>query len=355
MGRMRVSEPDPSITSRSPLGRRLRLFGTSSIGSVWLGLSVAAIYLLLHVAFDATVWVLGNFPPGESPILASDQWWTDLINAAIIGYLPAAQAIARRGVARDLSELRSELRVGEAEFAALREKATGQGGSISRALALSGIPFGAWLAFTDPTMTLSITKTATDPVFVWALGRTMLMGWLGVRFGVYDFNTTRIYLALGRTAAKVDLLDIRSLSRFVRRGQRSALTWVLFSTIFSLFWLGDAAAQSNLSLLLVVLSMATFSFVGPLVALRQNIVAEKRKELDVLREQIRLARNGPEAARTSPQLANTVAYYQLIESAGEWPIDAANLLRFIAYLFLGLGSWLGGAVAERMLDTALRG
>ena len=203
---------------------------------------------------------------------------------------------------------------------------------------------------------LGVTKSATDPVFVWSLGRTMLMGWLLARFSVYDFKTTRTYLALGRRAAKVDLLDIRTLSPFVRRGQRSALTWMLFSTIFSLFWLGDAAAQSNLRLLLAALSMATFSFVGPLVALRENIVAEKHKELDALREQIRLARDTTDAdeARNSPQLANTVAYYQLIESAREWPIDAANLLRFIAYLLLGLGSWLGGAVVERILDSALR-
>ena len=72
-----------------------------------------------------------------------------------------------------------------------------------------------------------------------------------------------------------------------------------------------------------------------------------------MREQIRLARDRS-AAPGSPALANTAAYYQLIESAREWPIDAANLLRFFGYLLLGLGSWLGGAVVERLLDTALR-
>ena len=50
-----------------------------------------------------------------------------------------------------------------------------------------------------------------------------------------------------------------------------------------------------------------------------------------------------------------ICYYQLIDSAREWPVDAANLLRFIGYLLLGLGSWLGGAVVERILDSAIRG
>ena len=161
-------------------------------------------------------------------------------------------------------------------------------------------------------------------------------------------------MALGRAKVKVDLLDIRSLAPLARRGQRSALAWVLFPMIFSLFWLGDTASQSNPQLLIYVLSMATFAFVGPLVALRQNIVAEKRVELDALRQQIRDVRDQPDAGLDSPQLANTVAYYLLIERTREWPIDAANLLKFIGYLLLGLGSWLGGAVVERVLDTALR-
>jgi len=103
---------------------------------------------------------------------------------------------------------------------------------------------------------------------------------------------------------------------------------------------------------LMVMSMATFAFVGPLVALRHNIVLTKHAELDGLREQIRAARDHPDVA--SPQLANAVAYYRLVASAREWPVDAANLLKFLGYLLLGLGSWLGGAVVERILDSALR-
>jgi hypothetical protein len=209
------------------------------------------------------------------------------------------------------------------------------------------------MTFVDPTASTSATRSLGDPIFLWAIIRHMLLGGLLARFSVYDFNTTRTYIRLGRTSVKVNLLDLRSLAPITRRGQRSALTWVLFSTLLSLFWLGERAAQGNLPLLATVLSMATFAFVGPLIALRGNIVAEKGRELDRLREEIRIARNQPVADPQSPQLANSVAYFQLIESVREWPIDAANLLRFSAYLSLGLGSWLGGALVERILDTAL--
>ena len=93
--------------------------------------------------------------------------------------------------------------------------------------------------------------------------------------------------------------------------------------------------------------MASFAFLGPLIALRHNIRSEKHAELERLHEQIRDARSRPEPAVESPRLANLVGYYQLIDSAREWPIDAANLL-------LGLGSWLGGAVTEQILDRVIR-
>jgi hypothetical protein len=54
-------------------------------------------------------------------------------------------------------------------------------------------------------------------------------------------------------------------------------------------------------------------------------------------------------------LANLIAYYQLIDRTQEWPINAASLLRFFMYVLIGLGSWLGAALVERMLDRTLGG
>ncbi len=58
---------------------------------------------------------------------------------------------------------------------------------------------------------------------------------------------------------------------------------------------------------------------------------------------------------SSPRLADLIAYHQLIDRTREWPIDAANLLKFFMYLLIGLGSWLGGALVERFLDSRLGG
>ena len=131
-------------------GVSLWLLETSPVGLACVGLSIAVGYLLLHAAFDALVPAIWGFPPGELPWWQSDQRWTDFVNAAVIGYLPAAQEIARRGVVRDLAELRPRLRCSDTEFTALSDAATGPGGPIARTLILSGLFFGAWLTFSDP-------------------------------------------------------------------------------------------------------------------------------------------------------------------------------------------------------------
>ncbi len=42
-----------------------------------------------------------------------------------------------------------------------------------------------------------------------------------------------------------------------------------------------------------------------------------------------------------------------LESVREWPFDAPSLVRFALYVALGLGSWLGAAAVERLLDFIL--
>ena len=100
------------------------------------------------------------------------------------------------------------------------------------------------------------------------------------------------------------------------------------------------------------------AFVVPLVGVHNNIQSVKRVELGRLRDEIRVERAtvvNTSSDDVNPRLANLIAYYQLIDRAREWPIDAANLLKFFMYLLIGLGSWFGGALVERLLDSTLGG
>ena len=53
------------------------------------------------------------------------------------------------------------------------------------------------------------------------------------------------------------------------------------------------------------------------------------------------------------RLSNLIAYRGLVEAANTWPFDPGVWLRFAVYVALGLGSWLGGALVDRLIDRAL--
>ena len=48
-----------------------------------------------------------------------------------------------------------------------------------------------------------------------------------------------------------------------------------------------------------------------------------------------------------------LAWEARIESVREWPFDTPTLVRFALFLLIPLGSWLGGAVVERVVDLVL--
>ena len=54
------------------------------------------------------------------------------------------------------------------------------------------------------------------------------------------------------------------------------------------------------------------------------------------------------------RLADLVAWEQRVASGGEWPFSGSTVLRFGLYTAIGLGSWLGAAFVERLLESALR-
>ncbi|RIK94533.1 MAG: hypothetical protein DCC71_23590, partial [Proteobacteria bacterium] len=62
----------------------------------------------------------------------------------------------------------------------------------------------------------------------------------------------------------------------------------------------------------------------------------------------------PAAAAGAKPLADLVAWRGLVAAVHEWPLDAPALSRFLLYLAIPVGSWLGGALVERVVDGVLR-
>ena len=75
-----------------------------------------------------------------------------------------------------------------------------------------------------------------------------------------------------------------------------------------------------------------------------------------MREAMRVGRQGLlESAEATPpgHIADLVAYETRVASIATWPFDLSTLLRFALYVALGLGSWLGAAMVERLVSAVL--
>jgi hypothetical protein len=104
--------------------------------------------------------------------------------------------------------------------------------------------------------------------------------------------------------------------------------------------------------------VAAVVFALPVRGLRRQIRTRKREELARVREEIHrdrelVAKLGAESIEAGGRLPGLLAYSKTIESVREWPFDAPTLTRFFLYVAIPLGSWVGGALVERLLGAAL--
>jgi hypothetical protein len=104
--------------------------------------------------------------------------------------------------------------------------------------------------------------------------------------------------------------------------------------------------------------LAVVVFALPVRGLRRQIQARKAEELARVREEVRLdrdlvARRESDSAEAGARLPGLLAYAKQIESVREWPFDAPTLTRFFLYVAIPIGSWVGGALVERLLGVAL--
>jgi hypothetical protein len=277
----------------------------------------------------------------------------EIVNAVMIGYLVAATVVAVEGARRDLRGLRPLLGGPSQEFEDLLDRATHAPSLFLHVGSALGVGVGVLIVVLDPRVWGQRSFDLGDPHLVWVLFRNLLTNWLAWRLGVHEIVLARGFGLAARRVA-VDLLDPRPLTAFARKSQRSVVLWVGFLVIFSTFWLGDAAGSANVFFLLLILAFLVPVYLLPLLGVHRRLVAAKQAELDRVNERIRRAVSVEGTPPTSQaRLADWIAYRGLLEDAPEWPLNAPALVRSLLFVALGVGSWLGGALVERLLGAIL--
>jgi hypothetical protein len=326
----------------------LRPFEATRLPPVAVGLVLVVIFVVASVA--TRLW-LG--------LAASPYFWPDILNGALFAYVPTMVAYLRRGVLRDLEELRPVLTLDDAGHAAAAARAT----CVDlRVLTLYGV-IGALLLSLMPLFDPALWPGGEPPPWsapsmLFLVVRHAAIGWVAGHAIATEANMNAVVRRLGTSHTRIDLLDLRPLRIFARRAQRSVIAWIPYFCLIALFWLGPAAGSANGVIMIGSLTLIALGFFGSVYGVHGKIVQAKRSALDELREEIRQERSSLLSASESagvgtPRLANLIAYQGLIERTPEWPFGAPTLVRVALLAMLGVASWLGGAMVERLLEAAL--
>jgi hypothetical protein len=336
-----------------------RLFAAVPLPPIGVASGIAAAFILL---FFLTVLATGDwaiFVQRDTP------WWQDrdgrlaILLALLAAYLPAARRSQALSAGRALEALRSSLRwnPGQLEAAQRRIEAVDvRGRRIAGGLGLLAIPATALLVDRNPS--LYFQSGYWDAAHFWMYGLASIFTWNGGVLVRTLWHHARTFSDLARNTPEVDLLDLGGFEPFMRQGLRAALPGIVLLSFLGLnvpdrgfLWAIGVFAP-------LALFLTSLPLVPPLRAVHQRVRAAKQAELDrvgaAIRGEDRALRASPIGARSSDaSLADLLAWRDFVESRPAWPFGGSLRLRLLIFVVIPLGSWLGGALVERLLDGLL--
>jgi hypothetical protein len=336
-----------------------RAFGAIPLAPAWIAAGLALALLCLFLVTVIATGDLAEFMEREG------RWWQDrdgrlaVLIVLFTAYLPAARRYEELGVRRNLREIHSSVdwAPGQLEAVAggLRD-VDPHGRRVACALALVAIPVTALLVDRDPS--LYFRSGYWDATHFWTYGLAAVLCWnVGALVHAISLHA-RAFSRVARSIPEVDLLNLSVFGPFVRQGMLSALPGVVVLSFLALN-LADRGFLWAIGVLgSVALTWTTGSLLLVIRGVRDRIHAAKEMELAGVNAAIRGDSGTLDGAAIAARagelsLGDLLAYRAFVESVPEWPFDAPARTRFLLYLAIPIGSWLGGALVERLLDAAL--
>jgi hypothetical protein len=333
------------------------IYRRAPVSPLWVGIGLALAYLAVFVLYLATTGQIHHLElrgglPWDNTLL-----WDNVVSALLVGYLPTATAWSLRGTLRDLERLRAAWGGSDARFREILAEALAVDPKRRRRLSLLVIP-----ALMAPILAISygtgsLLGRPSPETYLWSAGRVTLLGWLFYLAASFELAMIRSFRRIAARHVEIDLLDPRPLEPFSRHGLRTAFLWIVGFSIFSLFGLTESSGYGDASALVMILAFSAAALVLPALAIRRRIREQKTRELERVRTAVRRERraqvDAEDPSALAARVANLLVYERRIDEADEWPFAAFTLTRFVLVAALGLGSWLGAALVERVLDEFL--
>jgi hypothetical protein len=193
--------------------------------------------------------------------------------------------------------------------------------------------------------------------FIAAVISGTIFGWLSARFLVCMVKDSLQMSRLARALPELDLIDLRPLSPFVQQGLKSALLTVIVPILTAHLSIAPGTAVIGSVVFLTIWVMFTLLvFTLPVRGVRDRILREKQSQLEKLRSEIRDSieqavdhRDGSAGKRLSALLDLEIR----LERVRAWPYDASSWIKLGLFMLIGLGSWVGAAAIERLLEAMI--
>ena len=203
----------------------------------------------------------------------------------------------------------------------------------------------------DPFLLLNPFRWYAE--FVFPLIGLIIMGWFNFRF---TYLLIWFAFAISRTARRIkafSLLDPSLVKPYAQQGVRSSLLAVVSLSISANLWLDPESPVAGTTISIVTLSLAAaIALILPTWGIHQQLKAKKEEELRQVRIAIDSRRNPVSRSVDDAQhLRADLALERRLDEVSEWPFDAGSYGRVALYIALGLGSWVGAALVERLLES----
>lgn len=318
---------------------------------------IAAVLVAVFVAVEVALGHVALLLSGEAPVQMREDFRIAVVLLVIASYIPAATVSLTTTARRTARELGPALRAGAGGLADAVGRVPSDG--LRRAGIVGVVVYLAIQGLVDRNLaeSFALPWLPSEALVHRLVG--VANGWLIGRFVLALVATSRRLFRLGAHGLEVDLLDLAPAAPLARQALRHTLLVLGLLSLFSLMFVDVAAApglwQALAGAVVAMVALATLCLALPLLGARRAIAAAKARELALCNEEIRRRRRALEggALDAGRGLADLVAYKEHVAGVGEWILDAPLMFRFALYLALPLGSWLGGALVERVVEGLL--
>jgi hypothetical protein len=336
-----------------------RFFDAFPVSPAWVGLGIAVALAVLLVAVTVPFGRLDELQALDTPVWAARDARIPVWVLLLAAFLPTARRYLTLGAKRNFEDLRPLLSRESEAPSAPREnlRALDRGTHrLAGTLGLLAAPLTALIVDRDPSIYWHAYYWRPEVVFTWSLG--LVAAWNVGGFVYALLGYSRRFSRLARRLGSIDLLDLQPLAPFARQGLQSVLLLVILLSISAINAVDREFVPQIIGIGVVALGAGTLAFLLPARGVRARVRETKQAEIARINAAIRgdssALTGSPIAPRAAAvDLADLMAYRTYVQSVHEWPFDAPTLARFALYLAIPLGSWLGGAMVERLLSAAL--